>query len=78
MLCGAVATISWSLHLMYCYLLYHRLSPSIRGPRPMLLPWALTTLVNIVQVTVASDMTSAFSLYLFLVRSAALSCNTKT
>ena len=75
MLCGAVATISWSLHLMYCYLLYHRLSPSIRGPRPMLLPWALTTLVNIVQVTVASDLTSAFS---SCFRSAALSYNTKT
>ena len=76
MLCGAVATISWSLHLMYCYLLYHRLSPSIRGPRPMLLPWALTTLVNIVQVILASD--HLYSAYVFLVRSAAPSYNTKT
>ena len=40
--------IAWSLHLMYTYLIYH--SPSIRGPRPMLLLWSVCLLVNIMQV----------------------------
>ena len=43
-----VQTIAWSLHLMYTYLIYH--SPSIRGPRPMLLLWSVCLLVNIMQV----------------------------
>ena len=49
-LSGAVQTIAWSLHLMYTYLIYHRLSPSIRGPRPMLMSWSVCLLVNIMQV----------------------------
>ena len=47
-LSGAVQTIAWSLHLMYTYLIYHSLS--IQGPRPMLLPWSVCLLVNIMQV----------------------------
>ena len=50
LLSGAVQCFSWSLHLMYTYLLYHRLSPSIRGPKMMILPWSLCLLVNIIQV----------------------------
>ena len=50
LLAGAVQCFSWSLHLMYTYLLYHRLSLSIRGPRMMVIPWCLCLLVNIIQV----------------------------
>ena len=45
-----VSCVSWSLHLMYTYLLYHRLSASIRGLRPMLISWTICLLVNIIQV----------------------------
>ena len=50
LLSGLVSCISWLLHLMYTYLLYHRLSLSIRGPRSMILTWTLCLLVNIVQI----------------------------
>ena len=50
LLSGAVACFSWSLHLMYTYLLYHRLSLSIRGPRMMMVTWVMCLLVNIIQV----------------------------
>ena len=51
LMAGIVTCVSWSLHLMYTYLLYHRLCPSIRGPKPMLLPWTICLLVNIIQVS---------------------------
>ena len=50
LMAGIVSCVSWSLHLMYTYLLYHRLSPSIRGPKLMLIPWTFCLLVNIIQV----------------------------
>ena len=50
LLSGAIQCFSWLLHLMYTYLLYHRLSLSIRGPRPIILAWTLCLLVNIVQI----------------------------
>ena len=50
LMAGIVSCVSWSLHLMYTYLLYHRLSLSIRGPKPMLIPWTICLLVNIIQV----------------------------
>ena len=50
LMAGIVTCVSWSLHLMYTYLLYHRLSLSIRGPKPMLIPWTVCLLVNIIQV----------------------------
>ena len=51
LLSGAIQCFSWFLHLMYTYLLYHRLSLNIRGPRPVILAWVLCLLVNIVQVS---------------------------
>ena len=53
-LSGAIQCFSWFLHLMYTYLLYHRLSLTIRGPRPMIIAWLLCLLVNIVQVCIKS------------------------
>ena len=52
-LSGAIQCFSWFLHLMYTYLLYHRLSLTIRGPRPMIVAWLLCLLVNIVQVCIS-------------------------
>lgn len=50
LLTGAVQCFSWSLHLMYTYLLYHRLSLSVRGPRLMIVAWSFCLIVNIVQI----------------------------
>ena len=50
LLSGAIQCFSWFLHLMYTYLLYHRLSLSIRGPKPIILAWVLCLLVNILQI----------------------------
>ena len=65
-LSGAVQTIAWSLHLMYTYLIYHRLSPSIRGPRPMLMSWSVCLLVNIMQVDKQGNNENIFFMILFL------------
>jgi len=49
LLAGAVECFSWSLHLMYTFLLHHRLSLSIRGPVPMILAWLSCLVVNLIQ-----------------------------
>eukprot|EP00092_Neocalanus_flemingeri_P010518 GFUD01011332.1.p1 GENE.GFUD01011332.1~~GFUD01011332.1.p1 ORF type:complete len:1535 (+),score=298.00 GFUD01011332.1:327-4607(+) len=53
LLTGAVQCFSWSLHLMYTYLLYHRLSLSVRGPWLMIVAWSFCLLVNIVEIRTA-------------------------
>ena len=65
-LSGAIQCFSWFLHLMYTYLLYHRLSLSIRGPRPMIAAWMLCLLVNIVQVSVIMSVRTRWELKIFL------------
>jgi len=49
-LSGAVQSLSWALHLMYTYLLHHRLCPSVRGPYPAILAWLLALVTNTIQV----------------------------
>jgi len=48
-LAGAVQCFSWSLHLMYSYLLYHRISLSVRGPTPVIVAWSLCFIVDCVK-----------------------------
>jgi len=50
LLAGAVQCFSWSLHLMYTYLLYHRLSLCVRGPRLMIVAWSFCLIVNTIQI----------------------------
>jgi len=52
-LSGAVQCFSWCLHLMYSYLLYHRLSISVRGPSVILWSWFLCLAVNVIQARTA-------------------------
>ena len=60
---GVVSCVSWALHLMYTYLLYHRLSLSIRGPRPMLVPWTICLLINIIRVAIRYHLSTHHYVY---------------
>jgi len=76
LLSGAVQSLSWALHLMFTFLLHHRLSLSVRGPRPAIIAWLSALVANLIQVR--SQLLSSYKrenrAEEVVVASAAISC----